>query len=140
MLALAADYRVMAKGKAKISLNEITFGSTVFAGSTEILRFWVGSAKASDILLSGAMYRADEAKELGLVHEVAAPEDVVAAARKKAAELASKPAPAFASIKSLLRKPISDEMKRRERESIQEAADLWYSESTRARLEKITIR
>ena len=73
----------MAGGKAKMSLNEISFGSTVFAGSTEILRFWVGSAKATDILYSGAMYRAEEAKTLGLVQEVADAEDVIEIARKE---------------------------------------------------------
>ena len=33
MLALACDYRIMVSGKAKISSNEIAFGSSVFAGS-----------------------------------------------------------------------------------------------------------
>ncbi len=41
MLALACDNRVMASGKAKISLNEIGFGSSLFAGSVEMLRFLV---------------------------------------------------------------------------------------------------
>lgn len=49
MLALACDHRVMAAGKGKISLNEIAFGASVFAGYTEMLRFWVGSATATDI-------------------------------------------------------------------------------------------
>jgi Delta3-Delta2-enoyl-CoA isomerase len=46
MLALACDYRVIVSGKAKI-FNEIGFGSSVFAGSMEMLRFWVGSANAT---------------------------------------------------------------------------------------------
>src|SRR5215475_7992448 len=70
MLALAGDYRIMVSGKAKIGLNEIGFGSSIFAGSTEMLRFWVGSANATTILYSGAMCPAEEAKSLGLVHEV----------------------------------------------------------------------
>src|ERR1700741_1502 len=39
MIAIACDYRLMISGKAKISLNELTFGSTVFAGSIEMLKF-----------------------------------------------------------------------------------------------------
>ena len=140
MLALACDHRVMATGKAKMSLNEINFGSTVFAGSTEILRFWVGSAVASDILLSGAMYRAEEAQTLGLVQEVAAVDDVLSVAKKKARNLASRPAHAFASIKSLLRKPVADEMVQREKAAVLEATALWYSDSTRAKLKNIIIR
>jgi Delta3-Delta2-enoyl-CoA isomerase len=77
MLALACDYRVIVIGKAKISLNEIKFGSSVFAGSVEMLRFWAGSANATTILYSGAMYTAEEAISLGLVHEVATEENYI---------------------------------------------------------------
>ena len=140
MLALACDYRVMVIGKARISLNEIGFGSSVFAGSTEMLRFWVGSGNATTILYSGAMYAAEEAKSLGLVHDVTTEENHMIVARQAASDLASKHSPAFASIKSLLRRPIADLMLRRERESITEFAEIWYSEATWANLQNIKIR
>jgi 3,2-trans-enoyl-CoA isomerase len=139
MLALACDYRVMVTGKARISLNEIGFGSSVFAGSTEMLRFWVGNANATAILYSGAMYPAEEAKQLGLVHETATEEDFMNVARKVALDLASKHPPAFASIKSLLRKPFTEEMQRREMETIREFVDIWYSQVTWANLQNIKI-
>ena len=56
MLALTCDYRIMASGKAKISLNEIDLGVPVFSFITEILRFVVGSRHASMILYSGNFY------------------------------------------------------------------------------------
>ncbi len=139
MLALACDSRVMLAGKAKISLNEIAFGSTVFAGSTEMLRFCVGSANASKVLYSGAMYPAEEAMSFGLVDEVATEHDLMDVAFNMAAALASKHPPAFASIKSLLRRSIAEEMIRRERESIKELVDIWYSENTWANLQDIKI-
>src|SRR5512133_1084020 len=46
MLALACDFRIMAAGRAKISLNEITFGASVFAGSVAMLKFLVGGKNA----------------------------------------------------------------------------------------------
>ena len=140
MLALACDYRVMVTGKARISLNEIGFGSSVFAGSTEMLRFCVGSGNATTILYSGAMYTAEGARSLGLVHEVTSEEDHMAAARQAASDLASKHSPAFASIKSLLRKPSAAVMLRRESDSITEFAEIWYSEVTWANLQNIKIR
>src|SRR5215471_8857154 len=73
MIALACDSVIMAQGSAKISLNEITFGSSVFAGSAEMLQFRTGS-RASDIVYSGSMYSPAEAKEIGLVAEVVAAE------------------------------------------------------------------
>ena len=106
MLALACDYRVMVTGSAKISLNEIAFGSSVFAGSTEMLRFWIGSANATEVLYSGGMYSAEEAKSLGLVQEVAGGDNIVVAARRHALDLSGKPSEAFVGIKSLLRKPV----------------------------------
>jgi len=140
MLALACDRRVMVSGKAKISLNEISFGSTVFAGSTEMLRFWIGGANAAEVLYSGAMYSAEEARALGLVHQVTTDDDLLPSATRSASGLAAKAAPAFASIKALLRTPVVDEMTRREGASIREFVDIWYSEATRANLDKITIR
>jgi enoyl-CoA hydratase/carnithine racemase len=139
MLALACDSRVMAAGKARISLNEIAFGSTVFAGSTEMLRFCVGSANATSVLYSGAMYSAEEAKRFGLVDEIATEHDLMDITFNMAAELASKYPPAFASIKSLLRRSTAEEMMRRERQSIEELVNIWYSENTWANLQNIKI-
>ena len=139
MLALACDYRIMARGKAKIALNEMSFGSSVFAGSVEMLRFWVGGANATSILVSGGMYAADGALSLGLVHEATTEDELVNRAGQVASELASKYPPAYASIKSLLRSSIVNEMKRHERESIRAFVDIWYSESTWANLKDIRI-
>ena len=139
MLALACDYRLMVTGKSKISLNEITFGASVFAGSTEMLRFCIGSAKATDVLFSGAMYSAEEAMALGLVQAISNEDQLIDRARRIAADMASKPAQAFTGIKSLLRKPVADEMVRRERESIEAFVEIWYTEETWASIQKIKI-
>ena len=139
MLALACDYRLMVVGKAKISLNEITFGASVFAGTTEMLRFLIGSAKTSDVLYSGGMFSAEEAMDLGLVQASSNGDQLIDRASRIAADLAAKPAPAFASIKSLLRKPIADEMMRREAASIGEFVDIWYTAETWANIQNIKI-
>lgn len=117
MLALACDRRVMIASNARIALNEIGFGSSVFAGSTEMLRFLVGNANATAVLYSGAMYQTDEAKKLGLIEQVATEDTFLIAVADAATALKEKSAPAFASIKSLLRTPIAEEMRRREASS-----------------------
>jgi Delta3-Delta2-enoyl-CoA isomerase len=139
MLALACDSRVMVGGKGKISLNEIAFGSSVLAGSTEMLRFWVGSANATKVLYSGAMYSAEEAFSLGMVQEIATEEGLMDQAKTIAADLGSKHQPAFASVKSLLRKPIAEDIVQREQASISEFVDIWYSEPTWKNLQDIKI-
>ena len=139
MLALAGDRRVMASGKARISLNEISFGSSVFAGSTEMLRFCVGGRNATQILYSGAMYSAEEAQDLGLIDRVTIGEDLTREATELATEMSAKPAPAFAGMKLLLRGPVAEEMKRKEALSIKEFLDIWYSDATREKLKNIKI-
>ena len=140
MLALACDSRVMATGSGKISLNEIGFGSSVFAGSVEMLRFAVGGTVASEVLYSGAMYAAEDAKRMGLIQNVAEPDKLLERAKEIAADLGSRDPRAFTSIKSLLRGPVAEEMRRREKASIDEFVDIWYSPSTWTKLQEIKIR
>jgi enoyl-CoA hydratase/carnithine racemase len=140
MLAIACDARIMVGGKAKIGLNEIGFGSSVFAGSVGMLRFCVGDRRAQEILYSGSLNSADEALALGLVDVIATDASLLDQARTVARALAAKDPEAFRSIKQLLRKPVIDEMLARESESIREFVEIWYSEGMRSRLREIRIR
>jgi enoyl-CoA hydratase/carnithine racemase len=140
MLALACDRRVMANGKAKISLNESTFGASVFAGCAAMLRARVGQRKAETILYSGDMYGAEAAAAMGLVDRVAPVDELLGVAVEEARVLASKDPTAFHSIKALLRGPIADEFERREAAAVREFAEIWYSAETWENLQKIEIR
>jgi len=139
MIALACDYRIMKIGKSKISLNEIEFGSTVFAGATEMLRFCTGNYNASKILYSGAMYSANEALDLSLIDLAVSEDKLLESAMQKASYFSSKPSQAFASIKSLLRRPVYDVMREKEQASIIDLVDIWYSEQTWKNLQDIKI-
>jgi enoyl-CoA hydratase/carnithine racemase len=139
MLAIACDGRIMSGGKAKIGLNEVAFGSSVFAGSVEMLRFCVGERRAQEILYAGTLYSADEALALGLVDAVATEASLLDQARSAARALAAKDPEAFRSIKQLVRRPVLDAMFAREAASIREFVEIWYSEETRQRLRGIKI-
>ena len=139
MLAMACDYRLMISGKAKISLNEINFGSSVFAGCVEMLKFWVGQRNAQSVVYSGSMLLTDEALQLGLIHQISAEENLRDDAMAVARDFAQKDRVAFASIKTLLRKPVAAEMIKRERDSVLEFADIWYSDRTWRKLQEIRI-
>lgn len=130
MIAISCDYRIMVTGKAKIALNEINFGSSLFAGSIEILKLLLGQRKAEETAYSGAMYTAEEAYTRGLIDKVSTEETLESDAKTAALMYASKDGVAFRSIKNLLRKPAAEEMRRREGDSIREFVDIWYSEST----------
>ena len=139
MLATACDFRLMVTGKAKISLNEITFGASVLAGSVEMLRYCAGSRNAQSILYGGAMYSAEEAFQLGLVDQISTEDTLAEDAKKVAQKLAQKDSSAFRSIKHLLRKPVAQQMIKREKDAILEFVDIWYSEQTWENLKEIKI-
>ncbi len=140
MLAICCDHRIMAAGRSRISLNEITFGATVFAGNVAMLTFLVGSKNAQDILYSGKMYSPEEALRIGFVDEVVPEERFGTAVAERAREYAAKEPAAFRSLKGLLRKQAVLQIEAREQASLKEFIDIWYSEGTRKLTRSITIR
>lgn len=140
MLAISCDYRIMVQGKAKISLNEINFGSSLFAGSVEIMKLLLGQKNAEAALYGGTMYSPEEALQSGLIDQISSEADLEVEARKIAQQYAAKDGAAFKSVKNLLRKPAAEEMIKREKDSILEFVDIWYSESTWKNLQEKTIR
>lgn len=139
MLAVACDSRVMVAGKPKISLNEVTFGSSVLFSTVEMLKHAVGSKNAEYILTTGAMFSAEEAYNLGLVDAIVHEENLPAESRTLARDLGQKDLVAFRSIKKLLRLPLAENIRQKEADSIREFVGIWYSERIWANLQGIKI-
>jgi Delta3-Delta2-enoyl-CoA isomerase len=139
MLASACDLRIMVTGKSKISLNEINFGSSLFPGSAVMLQYCVGYRNAEHVALTGAMFSAEEARGLGLVDQVVSEEALKDAALVAAKDYAQRYGPAYESIKMLLRRDVSEKMKRKDERYRDEMVDIWYSEQTWKRLQNIKI-
>jgi enoyl-CoA hydratase/carnithine racemase len=139
MLAMACDYRIMVSGKAKISLNEINFGSSLFAGSIEMLKRLLGQQKAGMVALNGSLFSAVDALRIGLIDQVVTEADLSAEAKNTAMKYAQKAPAAFRSIKTLLRKPVTEDIINREKQSIYEFVDIWYSEETWKQLKEKVI-
>lgn len=70
-LALACDFRVMARG-TKIGLTETSLGIIPGAGGTQRLTRIVGEAKAKELIVFARRLEAEEALAIGLVTRVAA--------------------------------------------------------------------
>ena len=90
-------------------------------------------------LLRVAAYSAEEAKHLGLVDQVVSEDDLMEKAFTVARGLADKHPPAFASIKMLLRKHVSEDMRQKDELYRKELVDIWYSDYTWEQLKKIKI-
>ena len=82
-LALTCDI-ILASEKAKFGQPEVGLGSTPGFSGTQRLPRRVGIGKAKELIFSGKMIKADEAKTIGLVNEVYAPEALMDAALEMA--------------------------------------------------------
>ena len=88
-LALACDF-VYASEDAKFGQPEINLGIIPGFGGTQRLARLIGKAKAKELIYTGQMISAQEAKELGIVNKTFPAEDILAAAKKAGSAIASK--------------------------------------------------
>lgn len=75
-IAMSCDI-ILASEKAKFGQPEVGLGITPGFSGTQRLPRRVGIAKAKELIFSGKMIKADEAKEIGLVNAVYAPEELM---------------------------------------------------------------
>jgi enoyl-CoA hydratase/carnithine racemase len=98
--ALMCDLRFAAAG-AKFTTAFVRRGLIAEHGSSWMLPRLIGHARALDLLYSGRVFLAEEAKELGVVNQVLAPEDLLAKTKEYATDLIEHCSPkSMATIKA----------------------------------------
>lgn len=100
-LAMCCDFRVMGDN-AKVGQPEIALGIIPGAGGTQRLPRLVGPARAKDLVFSGRFVDAQEARAIGLVDKVCAPDEVYDAAVAWARALAKGPRIALQAAKAAI--------------------------------------
>src|SRR5579862_1820429 len=101
-LALACDL-IMASEKARFGQPEINLGLIPGFGGTQRLPHRIGHNKARELIMTGEMFDAKTALDLGLANQVVAPGELVETTRKLAEKLAGKSAVALRQAKAALR-------------------------------------
>ena len=96
----ACDLRI-ASENARFSFAQIRNGLTTGWGGTGRLVRLLGQSRAMELLLTGRVFSAAEAQQMGFVHRLTA-EPVLAAAQAWAAELVALPRGALAGLKQLV--------------------------------------
>jgi enoyl-CoA hydratase/carnithine racemase len=138
-LAMHGDI-IVCSDLAKLGQPEVQIGLMPGGGATQRLTRAVGKFKAMKWLLTGALFSAKEALDMGLVSEVVADEEVDARALKLAHQLAGGPQQAIRSIKQAVLQSMSVPLEQGlefERKSFQLLfATQDKTEGIRARLEK----
>jgi len=97
-LALSCDFRI-ASTDARLGSGTLRFGLMPDEGGQYLLVQLLGVAKAMDFLMRNRIVTAQEAQELGIVHEVVPPEQLLDRALDLARELAEGPQVAMRMLK-----------------------------------------
>ncbi len=100
-IAMMCDM-IIASETAKFSQPEITIGILPGAGGTQRLTKAVGKAKAMEICLTGRMFTAQEAEQIGLITKVVAQEQLHSEALALAEKIASYSLPVTMMIKEAI--------------------------------------
>lgn len=88
-LALACDIRI-AGDNAKLGQTEINVGVLPGAGGTQRLTRLVGTGKALELILTGAIISASEAQQIGLVNKVVPQKELMTEVMALAEKIAAK--------------------------------------------------
>lgn len=102
-LAMSCDIRI-ASEKAKFGQPEVGLGITPGFGGTQRLPRIVGVSNAMELILTARTIKADEAKEIGLVSKVYAPEELMDKAIEMANLIASQAQIAVRESKAAIRR------------------------------------
>ncbi len=104
-LALASDIAIAAEG-AKFSEIYINIGFIPDFGGVHLLPRLVGLARAKELVLTGRMVEAQEAKEIGLISQVVPRAELMSTAFEIARTMAKRSALALALDKDLLNRSL----------------------------------
>jgi enoyl-CoA hydratase len=96
--ALACDLRV-ASETSRIGLPEVKLGIIPGGGGTQRLPRLIGIGRAVEMVLTGRLYKAREALDAGLIHEIVAPADIESRVSELAERTKAISAHAFAAAK-----------------------------------------
>ncbi len=140
MLLLACDARIAADQPMSIGLTEVALGAALFASTVEMLRYWISNQSVEQMLLTGKIFDAQGARQIGLIDEIVEPSALLTSAISKAGELAKHHGPGYRTLRQLVRRPITDRWAEREAKSIEDFVRIWYSPETRAKTKLIQIR
>jgi enoyl-CoA hydratase/carnithine racemase len=130
MMALAGDYRVMAKGKFAFGMMEIDVGLAAPIGVVEMLRHFFDGRVAERVLFSGERFSPESALALGLVDELVEPERLMERTLEWARLLACKPMGGYRRLKRYSRQALAARMHALDDAHLDELVDQWFSEET----------
>lgn len=140
VLAIHADWRVMARGPYKIGLNEVEVGLSVPAAIQFVLKRLVGPHRAERLMVAGAMIESEEARSTGMVDELAEVADVVPRALEWCRRHVALPPEAMAETRRIARADLHAALDDADSQPADGFMDRWFSVETQSTLHALVAR
>lgn len=140
VLALCCDYRVMARGPARIGLNETQVGLAVPDAIQHLMRRVVGTYRAERLLVAGALVEAEQAHAIGLVDELTEAELVITRAVRWLEELLALPSAAMLASRDIARADAIAALEAFQDDQLDAFIEDWYAPGTQAALQALVAR
>lgn len=140
VLGLFCDGRVMAQGDFKMGLNEVQVGIPLPPVILSGLQRLVGPRVAEQLAVSGALLSAQEARAIGMVDELAPPEQVIERALAWCQRLLAVPAEAFLATRHEARADLVALFDRDLKQEMDYLTTKWWSPSTQSTLHALAER
>ena len=137
VLALCADYRIMAEGEFIIGLNEVPVGLVVPESIFDLYSFWLGEAVAYRSLLEGKLFNPSEALQVGLVDEVVPFNKIQQTAIRKLKSFSQFNRSAWGSSKTNFKKKLVAKLNHEQDQVIDQVLKQWWNPQTRAIMKTI---
>lgn len=134
ILAMAADYRIMARGPFVIGVNEALLGLPFPSASLEIARHALPRTAWTEAFYEGKRYAPEEAHAAGLVHRLTDEERLLTEATKQARTLTRAGAQALSTIKAALLAPTVARIEATALQSRATFVDQWFGLQARERI------
>jgi 3,2-trans-enoyl-CoA isomerase len=140
VLALASHHRVMAEGPFKIGLNEVAVGVRVPGPIWSVARHVVGDRRAEHLCTSAGLFEGAVAHSLGLVDELAPPEQVVPRAVAWASSQLELPAQTLRRTREICRSDLERAFQRLDEAELEAFLDEWFAPEAQAALQAVVNR
>lgn len=136
VLAVATDNRIMADGEQYIiGLNEVAVNIQISQNLIETYAYWIGDGLASRYVMEGKLLNGKEALSAGLVDELVPLEQVLPKAEAKIQHYLQADQEILVNTKIKLRKNLLSKLDLNAKNSLKEAATLWWKPEIRAKME-----
>ena len=134
MMALAGEYRVMARGPFYVGLMEIELGLATPIGIVAMIEYVLGARLAERVLFRGERHTPEQALALGLIDQIVERDQLMERAMEHARLLADKPAMAYQRLKHYARDEVAARMASLDAAHLDELVEQWFAEETQERV------